>query len=70
MANEYVRKGFLVPDDITNDIVESASERRYPHGFMLDGYPEPAQAEALDKVLDSLASVSPPSSTLTSAIRF
>ncbi|MGI6392890.1 MAG: adenylate kinase [Candidatus Izemoplasmatales bacterium] len=56
MANEYVRKGFLVPDDITNDIVEKVlRERRYPHGFMLDGYPRTkAQAEALDKVLDSL----------------
>ena len=56
MASQYVQKGFLVPDDITNDIVEKVlHEKEYPHGFMLDGYPRTrSQAEALDHVLAGL----------------
>ncbi len=56
LANEYVSKGFLVPDDITNDIVEKVlHEKDYPNGFMLDGYPRTCeQAVALDQILASL----------------
>lgn len=56
IAKEYVSRGELVPDDITNDIVEEVLIRNnYPHGFMLDGYPRnKAQAEALDCILKNL----------------
>ena len=51
---EYMDKGDLVPDDVTNGVIgerlslPDASER----GFILDGYPRTAsQAEALSKLL-------------------
>ncbi len=51
-ANEYMKNGSLVPDELTNEIV---SERiNHPDcvaGFVLDGYPRnKAQLEFLDKV--------------------
>ena len=56
IAKEYVSRGELVPDDITNDIVEKVLNKKdYPNGFMLDGYPRNrAQAEALDCILAHL----------------
>ncbi len=56
IAKQYVSRGELVPDDITNDIVEEVlNTKQYPNGFMLDGYPRTrAQAEALDRILDKL----------------
>jgi len=56
IAKEYVSRGELVPDDITNDIVEEVLKKKdYPNGFMLDGYPRNrAQAEALDCILAHL----------------
>ncbi|MBN2503984.1 MAG: adenylate kinase [Bacilli bacterium] len=50
IAKQYVSRGELVPDDMTNDIVEEVLHtHKYPNGFMLDGYPRTrAQAEALD----------------------
>lgn len=56
LAKQYIGKGELVPDDITNDIVKEVLNRKnYPNGFMLDGYPRTkAQAIALDKMLFDL----------------
>jgi len=56
LAKQYIGKGELVPDDITNDIVKDVLNRKdYPNGFMLDGYPRTkAQAIALDKMLEDL----------------
>lgn len=55
-AEKYIEAGDLVPDDITNNIVEEVLHRKdYPNGFMLDGYPRTrTQAEALDDILDTL----------------
>jgi adenylate kinase len=56
LAQEYMKNGELVPDDITNNIVEEVlNQKKYPHGFMLDGYPRTrSQAEALDRILSDL----------------
>ncbi len=55
-ANKYISNGDLVPDGMTNDIVkEVLSERNYPNGFLLDGFPRTkAQAKALDHMLENL----------------
>lgn len=55
-AEKYIKKGELVPDDLTNDIVrEILSRKDYPNGFMLDGYPRTeTQAIALNEMLASL----------------
>ena len=52
-AKEYVDRGLLVPDDVTNGIVrERLQQDDCRNGFLLDGYPRtPAQAEALDGML-------------------
>lgn len=52
-AKEYVDKGLLVPDEVTNGIVrERLSLPDCEAGFLLDGYPRTlAQAEALDQML-------------------
>lgn len=53
LAKEYIDKGQLVPDSLTNDIVrERLSAKDVSNGFILDGYPRNInQAEALDKIL-------------------
>ena len=55
-AKKYLDQGNLVPDKMTNDIVwEVLKQRKYPNGFMLDGYPRTiTQAKALDEMLDRL----------------
>ncbi|MCK4551442.1 MAG: adenylate kinase [Tenericutes bacterium] len=55
-AQKYISQGDLVPDDMTNDIVnEVLKTHTYPNGFMLDGYPRTdSQADALDEILDHL----------------
>ena len=52
-AKEYVDRGLLVPDDVTNGIVrERLRQADCQNGFLLDGYPRTiAQAEALDRML-------------------
>jgi adenylate kinase len=54
-ANKYISQGELVPDDLTNSIVKNVlATTKFPHGFMLDGYPRTkAQAIALDKMLET-----------------
>lgn len=52
-ASEYMNKGFLVPDEVTNEMVEKRlSEPDCEKGFILDGYPRTIpQAEFLDSVI-------------------
>jgi len=55
-AKEYIDKGLLVPDEVTNGIIEDRlADADCGKGFVLDGYPRTtAQAEMLDSVLDKL----------------
>lgn len=55
-AKEYIDKGLLVPDEVTNGIVKDRlAEADCKKGFILDGYPRTtAQAEMLDSVLKGL----------------
>lgn len=55
-AKEYVDKGLLVPDEITNGIVKERLEADdCKNGFLLDGFPRTLQqAEALDAMLSEL----------------
>ncbi len=53
IAKEYVSRGELVPDDITNEIVRHRlTHSDVKKGFLFDGYPRNiAQAKALDEFL-------------------
>lgn len=55
-AKSYIDKGALVPDDVTVRMVEDRLAKiENGKGFILDGFPRTiAQAEALDKILDSM----------------
>ena len=55
-AEEYVRSGELVPDDVVIGIIrERLSQDAYWNGFMLDGFPRNLkQAEALNQLLKEL----------------
>lgn len=55
-AQEFVNQGLLVPDDVTNGIVqERLQEDDCKAGFLLDGFPRTIpQAEALDGILTSI----------------
>lgn len=56
-ANEYILKGNLVPDELTNRIVEDrlSKEDVIKRGAMLDGYPRTKeQCEKLDQILEKL----------------
>ncbi len=66
IAKEYIERGELVPDDITNEIVRHRlSHSDVKKGFLFDGYPRNLeQAEALDKMLNDMGW------TLTAAINF
>ncbi len=52
-VKEYIRKGILVPDDITINILKKRiDEHDCEKGFILDGYPRTIpQAQALDEVV-------------------
>ncbi|MBR5967431.1 MAG: adenylate kinase [Lachnospiraceae bacterium] len=54
LAEQYISKGHLVPDDVTIGMVKARlSETDCAQGFILDGFPRTiAQAEALDKFLE------------------
>ncbi len=54
LATQYIDKGQLVPDEVTNAMVKSRiNEPDCKNGFILDGYPRNiAQAEELDKMLE------------------
>lgn len=53
IANSYISKGNLVPDEITIDIVKNRLEENdVKNGAILDGFPRTVkQAEELDKIL-------------------
>lgn len=57
-AKSFIDKGALVPDDVTVRMVEDRLNRpESDKGFILDGFPRTiAQAEALDKILESMGS--------------
>ena len=54
LAESYISKGNLVPDEVTNGIVESRlDDSDVQNGIILDGYPRTVnQAEELDKMLN------------------
>ena len=54
LAEQYISKGQLVPDDVTIKIVEDRlNEPDVQNGIILDGFPRTVkQAEALDKILE------------------
>jgi len=58
LAQNFMDKGELVPDDITIQMVEARlSNPDCEKGAVLDGFPRtPAQAEALDALLDKIGS--------------
>lgn len=55
IAEKYISKGNLVPDDITIDIIRNKlKEEDVLNGMILDGFPRTVkQAEELDKILES-----------------
>lgn len=55
-AKEYIDKGMLVPDSVTNKLVrERLAEKDCENGFLLDGYPRNLdQAVELDNILKDL----------------
>ena len=54
LAEKYISKGQLVPDDVTIDIIRKRlQEDDVKNGIILDGFPRTVvQAEALDKILE------------------
>ena len=55
LAESYISKGNLVPDDVTIDLVKSRlKESDAKEGVILDGFPRTVrQAEELDKILQN-----------------
>ena len=55
LAESYISKGKLVPDDVTIDIVKNRlDEKDVENGIILDGFPRTVkQAQELDKILES-----------------
>lgn len=53
---EYTSQGFLVPDELTNEIVrDRLAQDDAKNGWILDGYPRNvAQVSALDEILEGL----------------
>lgn len=77
LAREYIDKGNLVPDSLTNDIVrDRLTAKDVSKGFILDGYPRNTnQAEALDKLIDrfgwkidAVINIAPPQDLLVTRI--
>ena len=54
LADTYISKGQLVPDEVTIDLVKNRlQDDDVKNGIILDGFPRTvAQAEALDKILE------------------
>ncbi|MEK6935009.1 MAG: nucleoside monophosphate kinase [Nanoarchaeota archaeon] len=52
IANEYTKKGILVPNEIVNDIIKKRIQKKdCKKGFILDGYPRnPEQSELLNSI--------------------
>lgn len=56
VAKEYIDRGELVPDDITNEIVRNRlMHKDCKNGFLFDGYPRNIeQAKSFDALLDEM----------------
>ncbi len=55
LANEYIAHGNLVPNDVTNTLVENRLAEKDAEHFVLDGYPRTlGQADALEAALEKL----------------
>lgn len=56
LAKKFIDQGFLVPDEVTNNIIKERLQKEdCQNGFLLDGYPRNIhQAEAFDKMLKEL----------------
>ncbi|MBO3747160.1 adenylate kinase [Streptosporangiaceae bacterium NEAU-GS5] len=56
LAKEYMDRGDLVPDEVTNAMVQDRlAEKDAQEGFLLDGFPRNVpQAQVLKKILDEL----------------
>lgn len=56
LANSYISKGNLVPDEVTVGLVkERLAQEDCKNGFILDGFPRTLpQAECLDKICEEL----------------
>ena len=59
IAEDYIQRGELVPDDLTIAMIRERLSRPDCHdGALLDGFPRtPAQAQALDQMLQELGGV-------------
>ena len=77
IAKNYIDRGELVPDDVTEAMVKERLGRRDTHeGFILDGFPRNiSQAEALDEImaemsrkLDSVIYISVPDEELVQRV--
>lgn len=77
LAKEYIDKGQLVPDQLTNDIVrDRLSQKDAQKGFILDGYPRNLfQARALDQLIErhgwkvtAVININPPADILVNRI--
>ncbi len=71
LARSYIKKGQLVPDEVTLRIVEIALKDAGMKDFMLDGFPRNInQAEALDKIvgIDKVIDISVDFDVLTERI--
>jgi adenylate kinase len=77
IAQEYISRGELVPNDITNEIVKQRLKHKdVEKGFLFDGYPRNIeQAEALDQILegygwklDAIISIEAPDELVVSRI--
>jgi adenylate kinase len=77
LAKEYINKGQLVPDQLTNDIVrDRLSQKDVQKGFILDGYPRNlVQAKALDQLIErhgwkvtAVININPPQDILVNRI--
>ncbi len=55
LAESYIKKGHLVPDDVTIQLLQTALEKETDgQGYIFDGFPRTrAQAEALDILVNS-----------------
>ncbi len=54
LAQSYINKGLLVPDEVTTDMLRQDLKLHTGYtGYIFDGYPRTtAQAESLDKILE------------------
>ncbi len=55
LADSYISKGNLVPDDVTNEIMKNLLSKNPTAGYLFDGYPRTInQAQALTEMMKEL----------------